>query len=277
MLSVEIGNARTDMSNDKPQITLEAVTKSFGQAGDEIKALDRTSFTVGEGRFVSILGPSGCGKSTLLRLIAGLLSPSSGTIFIGSAPVVRPRADVGMVFQSPTLLPWRDTLANVLFAAKIRKLNTAQFTKKARDLLELSGLSEFESKFPHQLSGGMQQRVAICRALLCDPSVLLMDEPFGALDAMTRERMNIELLRIWRAVRSVVIFVTHSIQEAVFLSDQVVVMTPRPGRVASIIDIDLPRPRDSRTMREPQFVDYMSHLRELNGLQADRFTTAMSD
>ena len=225
-------------------IRLDGVDKTYRtRRGDLVHAVENVTLHVAENEFVTLVGPSGCGKSTLLKLVAGLAPPTRGTIAIRGQPVRGPFPDVGFVFQQPVLLPWRCVLDNVLFSAEMLGLEPRDHRKRALDLLELTGLGGFETKYPRELSGGMQQRVAICRALLPDPSLLLMDEPFGALDAMTREEMSLELLRIWEERRKTILFVTHSIPEAILLADRVVVMTPRPGRIARTLDIALPRPR----------------------------------
>jgi len=227
-------------------IALDRVGMVYRTASGPVEALRNITLAVAEGEFLALVGPSGCGKSTLLRIIAGLRARSSGTVTMSGVPIERPLGNVGMVFQAATLLRWRSVLDNVLLPAELAGLRRADYRSRAAELLELVGLREFRDKRPGELSGGMQQRVALCRALLLDPPLLLMDEPFGALDAMTRDEMNLELLRIWgeaSATRKTVLFVTHSIPEAVFLADRVVVMSPRPGRVAAIRDIDLPRPR----------------------------------
>jgi len=225
-------------------IRLDHVDKTYRtRRGDLVPALADVSLDVGDNEFVSVVGESGCGKSTLLKLVAGLTPPSRGTVRVRDQIVREPFVDVGFVFQQPVLLPWRSVLDNVLFSVEMLGLDVRQYRKRALDLIELTGLGGFETKYPRELSGGMQQRVAICRALLPDPGLLLMDEPFGALDAMTREEMSLELLRIWEERRKTILFVTHSIPEAILLADRVVVMTPRPGRVARVLAIDLPRPR----------------------------------
>jgi NitT/TauT family transport system ATP-binding protein len=213
------------------------------------------------GEFVAIVGPSGCGKSTLLKILTGLLAPSTGEIRIGDVAVEGPRRDIGTVFQSPLLFAWRTVLENVMLPADVQKLDRAQHTARALSLLELVGLSDFAQRYPNELSGGMQQRVSIARALLHDPSILLMDEPFGALDAMTRERMNLELQRIWLEQNKSILFITHSIPEAVFLANRVVVMTPRPGRVAEVMEIALPSGRGLEIMNSPEFGAYVSRIR----------------
>jgi len=235
---------------NKELIDLEQVGMIYQAASGPVEALAGISLKVGSGEFVSLVGPSGCGKSTLLRIVAGLRPATRGTVAVGGQAVTRPIPDIGMVFQAPVLLKWRSILDNVLLSAELAGRDVISFRARARQLIEMAGLAGFETKLPHELSGGMQQRAALCRALLLDPPLLLMDEPFGALDAMTRDEMALELLRIWGdasggpgAVRKTVLFVTHSIPEAVFLSDRVVVMSPRPGRIAADLRIDLPRPR----------------------------------
>ncbi len=245
-------------------IRLDHVEKTYRtRRGDLVHALQDITLAVGENELMTLVGASGCGKSTLLKLVAGLTPPTRGAIHIGDTPVRGPFPDVGFVFQQPVLLPWRSVLDNVLFSVEMLGLEPRQYRKQAGDLLELTGLSGFETKYPRELSGGMQQRVAICRALLPDPSLLLMDEPFGALDAMTREEMSLELLRIWDERRKTILFVTHSIPEAILLADRVVVMTPRPGRVARIISIDLPRPRTMDMEFDPRFKAASDEVRGL--------------
>src|SRR5258708_25098979 len=222
---------------------------TYQAASGPVEALAGISLSVGTGEFVSLVGPSGCGKSTLLRIVAGLRPATLGTVTVADRKVTRPIADIGMVFQAPVLLKWRSILQNVLLPAELAGHEPRIYWARAQQLLEMAGLHGFAEKLPSQLSGGMQQRAALCRALLLDPPLLLMDEPFGALDAMTRDGMALELLRIWgerdleQNQRKTVLFVTHSIAEAVFLSDRVVVMSPRPGRIAADLTIDLPRPR----------------------------------
>jgi NitT/TauT family transport system ATP-binding protein len=245
-------------------IRLEHVDKTYRtRRGDLVHALDDITLDVGENEFVTLVGPSGCGKSTLLKLVAGLTLPTGGAIRVRERTVREPFPDVGFVFQQPVLLPWRSVLDNVLFSIEMLGLEPRQYRKQAGDLLELTGLGGFETKYPRELSGGMQQRVAICRALLPDPSLLLMDEPFGALDAMTREEMSLELLRIWEERRKTILFVTHSIPEAILLADRVVVMTPRPGRVARVLPIELPRPRTMDLEFDPRFKAASDEVRRL--------------
>lgn len=235
-------------------IALEAVGKVFaGRDGSRVVALEGVSLDVAAGEFVAIVGASGCGKSTLLRLVAGLVPVTSGAVRVAGETVRAPTDATAMVFQAPTLLPWANVLRNVTFPLRLMGRAGGDTEARARSLLAKAGLAGFETKLPSELSGGMQQRVAICRALLQQPRVLLMDEPFGALDALTREEMSLELLRIWRETGAAVLFVTHSISEAVLLADRVVVMSPRPGRVADIVDIALPRPRSFEQEGEPAF------------------------
>ena len=239
-------------------LDIAEVRKTFGTG----VAVERAAFTVEGNEFVSIVGPSGCGKSTLLRMVAGLIPPSAGRITVGGRVVSGPIADVGMVFQSPVLLPWRTTLANILFVAEVGGKKASAHRHRALELVKLAGLRGFEDAYPHELSGGMQQRAAICRALLLNPPLILMDEPFGALDVMTRERMAFELQKIWGASKNTVLFVTHSITEAVLLSDTIVVMTPRPGRIQDIVKVDLPRPRESSVLEHPRFIELSARVRK---------------
>ncbi|MGE0716849.1 MAG: ABC transporter ATP-binding protein [Alphaproteobacteria bacterium] len=235
-------------------IEIAGVAKTFeAQDGSIVPAIADASLTIGRDEFVAIVGPSGCGKSTLLRLVAGLMRPSRGAIRIEGQEVAGAREDIGIVFQAPTLLPWTNVLSNVLFPLKLLGGLDRAAEDRARALLDLAGLSGFERKMPRELSGGMQQRVAICRALVHDPRILLMDEPFGALDALTREEMSLELLRIWTQRPKTILFVTHSVPEAVLLADRVVVMSARPGRVADIVDVPLPRPRSFDQESAPEF------------------------
>ncbi len=248
-------------------IELQQVTKSYRTLQEEdLLALQDVSFEVGKGEFVSVVGASGCGKTTLLKIIAGLISHSSGEVLIGGSSVKGPRQDIGFVFQQPVLLPWRTVLENTLLPVEVMDLPREQYRKRALEILDMVGLSEFVGKYPFELSGGMQQRVSITRALVYDPEVLLLDEPFGALDAMTRETMNLELLRIWRNHRKTVLFVTHSISEAIFLSDRVVALTPRPGRLADVVEVDLPRPRRLDVMQTEGFGKLAKRIRTLLGI-----------
>ena len=236
-----------------PVIEVRNLSKIYGSQDGPVEALSDLSFAIADQEFVTIVGHSGCGKSTLLKIIAGLLPPSSGTVTVRGRAVSAPLKDVGMVFQRPVLLDWRTILGNVMLPVEMLRLPRREGAQRALDLLRLAGLSEFRHHYPGQLSGGMQQRAAICRALVHDPSLLLMDEPFGALDLMTREEMNLELLKIWSERRKTTLLVTHSISEAVFLADRVIVMTPRPGMVADIVPVMLPRPRQPETKLDAGF------------------------
>jgi NitT/TauT family transport system ATP-binding protein len=242
----------------EPLLRLSKVQKSFNQ----LEAIRNISVEVGDGEFVSIAGPSGCGKSTMLMMIAGLMAPSSGVIVIEGQPVAGPRPDVGVVFQNPVLLPWRTVIDNVLFPIELLRLSRAKYRERAFELLKMTKLEEFANALPRTLSGGMQQKVSICRALIHDPSMLLMDEPFSALDAITRDEMALELLRIWQGNRKTVVFVTHSIREATLLSDRVLVMGRRPATIVEDVRIDLPRPRDIAMTEEEVFNGYVRRLRK---------------
>ena len=245
-------------------IEITHVEKIFTTVRQErIHALSDISLAVGEREFVTIVGPSGCGKTTLLKILAGLHRSSAGCVTVAGTPVLAPRRDIGIVFQNPILLPWRTVMENVLLPAEVQGIPRDKARARARDLLAMVGLSDFENKYPMELSGGMQQRAAISRALVHDPSILLMDEPFGALDAMTREQMNLDLQRIWRESGKTVVLITHSIPEAVFLGDRVVVMTPRPGCIARVVEVPMPRPRGIDVMGDPLFGKLSSEIRRL--------------
>ena len=247
-----------------PLIRLAGVSLTYhSRRHGDVLALSDVSLDVRDNEFLTIVGRSGCGKSTLLKLIAGLLPLSSGAITLDGSPVSGPRRDVGIVFQSAVLLDWRTSLANVLLPIEFQQLDRRAHEPRARELLELVGLKGYEDRYPRSLSGGMQQRVGICRALIADPRVLLMDEPFGALDALTREELTIEVMRIWHERPKTILFVTHSIPEAVLLADRVVVMSARPGRVAEIVAVKLPRPRDFAMEARPEFQDSTHRIREL--------------
>jgi NitT/TauT family transport system ATP-binding protein len=239
------------------EIAIRDVDKSFA----DIAALEKVSAEIARHEFVSIVGPSGCGKSTLLRIVAGLIPLTSGEVLIDGAKVTRPHPNVGIVFQNAVLLPWRSVRRNIEFQFVARGQDPSPFRARIDKLIALAGLRGFEDHLPHQLSGGMQQRTSICRALVHEPELLLLDEPFGALDAMTRDTMNVELQRIWQESRQTVLMITHGIAEAVFLSDRVLVMTARPGRIAEIVPIDLPRPRTAETIDSPAFRHYVARIR----------------
>jgi NitT/TauT family transport system ATP-binding protein len=238
-------------------VTVKDVTKTYGK----LKVLDGVSFNVGSSQFVSLVGSSGCGKSTCLKIIAGLIPRTSGTVMIGDAPVSGPVVGTGIVFQQPSLLPWRSTLENILLPVELSGDGKAKYRERAQALIKLVGLEGFEKAFPHKLSGGMEQRTAICRSLILDSPVLLMDEPFGALDALTREMMWVELGRIWAASKRTLVFVTHSIEEAVFLSDVVVVFSKRPAVVKATFEVDIPRPRGKEIFTNQRFVELTSRIR----------------
>ena len=245
-----------------PHIRLRGVGKTYESKDGPVDACGEINLDIRQSEFVAIVGPSGCGKTTILKMVAGLVPYSAGSITVGGARVQRPLTDVGIVFQEAILLDWRSVLSNVMLQIDIRGRDAAAGEREARHLLEITGLSGFENKKPYELSGGMRQRVSICRALVHDPPMLLMDEPFGALDALTREQISMDIQRIWMEKRKTAIHITHSIPEAVLLADRVVVMGPRPGRIVEIIDIDLPRPR--RLDRLPaKFNDYAGRIREI--------------
>src|SRR5215203_5600974 len=243
-------------------IAVRHLWKRFGGGTDPLVALQDIDFCVSDGEFMSIVGPSGCGKSTLLKILAGLMPASDGEALLNAEPITGPRKDIGVVFQSPVLFPWRNVLGNVLLPVDVQRLGRERMTARALELIQLVGLTGFERRYPWELSGGMQQRVALVRALIHDPALLLMDEPFGALDALTREAMNAELQRIWLERRKTVLFVTHSTSEAVFLADRVLVMTPRPGRIADLLRIDFPRPRSIDIMTAEAFGAHVRRIRE---------------
>ena len=248
-------------------VEVEGVRKVYRTRGAETVALDEVSFHVARGEFVTVVGRSGCGKTTLLRLVAGLLPASAGKVAVEGEPVQGPLRNIGLVFQSPVLLKWRTALHNVMLPAEVLGMDRSQARTRAMDLIKLVGLDGFEGKYPRELSGGMQQRVSLCRALLHNPPLLLMDEPFGALDALTREEMNQELLLIWQAHAKTTLLITHSISEAIFLGDRVIVMTPRPGRIEAIVPVPLPRPRPPAVKLTPEFNALVRRISELIGIK----------
>ena len=258
---------------NQPLIRAQRLNKTYAaQDGKSVVALQNLDFHIDRGEFVTVVGPSGCGKSTLLKIMAGILAGGSGSLTMGGTAITGPSRQVGVVFQAPVLLPWRTALDNVMVPIEIQRRGRTAHLDTARGLLRMVGLEGFEQKYPSELSGGMQQRVGIARALVHDPELLLMDEPFGALDAMTREQMNLELLRIWGGSGKTVMLVTHSIPEAVFLADRVIVMSPRPGRISEIIAVPVPRPRRLSMMNTPEFgvlTDRIrSHFGSVGGLDA---------
>jgi NitT/TauT family transport system ATP-binding protein len=249
-------------SGEPPLIDLRAVSKRYVSNRGVIPALEDVSLSVAGGEFVSIIGPSGCGKSTLLMIVAGLLRADKGQVSIGGCRIESACTDAGIVFQNAELLEWRTALQNVLLQIEVRRLDRQTYLSKARALLAKTGLGDFVEKYPHELSGGMRQRVALCRALIHDPDILLMDEPFGPLDALTRDQMNLDLQRLWLETRKTAVLITHSIEEAIFLSDRVIVMTPRPGRIRASLAVDLPRPRPLSIKQSAPFNDYAATLRD---------------
>lgn len=247
------------------KVTIERLHKTYRTTSGRTVALQDVNLSIGKDEFVALVGPSGCGKSTLLRAISALIRPSKGRVMIDGVGLTKPSNEIGIVFQEAVLLPWRSVLDNVLLPAEILRLDPGKARTRARDLLNMVGLSGFEARYPGELSGGMQQRAAICRALIHNPTMLLMDEPFAALDAMTREELGLELLRIWSAEKKTILFVTHNINEAILLADRVVAMSPRPGRISEIVAVDLPRPRTLDMEFLPKFKSYSDRVRATIG------------
>ena len=268
-MALEIENPINRQLSSDPMdvaVSIVGVSKYFGGAKG-VKALEDVSAEIRDQEFVALLGPSGCGKSTLLRIVGGLIPHEGGEVVILGKGVVEPMDDVGIVFQTANLLSWRTVEGNLRLGEEVRGQSAKTLSNRVATMVDLLGLSGFEKHYPHELSGGMQQRVAIGQALIRNPRVMLMDEPFGALDALTRDHLNVELLRIWEAERKTVLLVTHSIIEAVFLSDRVLVMSERPGSIVEDVTIDLPRPRDARGTREmSQFNEYILHLSKILGV-----------
>ena len=246
----------------EPFIRLTNVGKSYQTKNGAVEACSDINLDIRQSEFVAIVGPSGCGKTTIMKMVAGLQPYTAGTITVGGKTVDRPQTDVGIVFQEAIMLDWRDVLANVMLQIDIRKMDRAKYEPVARELLKATGLAGFENKKPYELSGGMRQRVSICRALVHGPSMLMMDEPFGALDALTREQISMDIQHLWMETRKTALHITHSIPEAVLLADRVVVMGPRPGRIVEIIDIDLPRPRRLDKLPE-RFHEYSNRIRSI--------------
>jgi NitT/TauT family transport system ATP-binding protein len=245
------------------EISCEHVQKVYGKGGTAFEAVSSVTFSVEKGEFVSILGPSGCGKSTLLMMVAGLEKVNGGRIMAGGTPITEPRSEIGIVFQDPTLLPWKTSLQNVLFPIEMTRRDRSNYRDRAIELLQMVGLGDSLNKRPNQLSGGMRQRVSLCRALVSDPSILLMDEPFSALDAITRDDMNVVLLDLWERYRKTVLFVTHSIREAILLSDRVLVMGRRPSKIVAEEKVSFPRPRHVNIEETNEFNRLRARLREL--------------
>jgi NitT/TauT family transport system ATP-binding protein len=243
-------------------VEIRDVRKVYSGRHGSVEALASVSLQVRRGEFVSFLGPSGCGKSTLLMIVGGLVTPTRGEVFVEGSRVKGAQTDLGIVFQDPVLLDWRTSIDNVMIQVEARRLERKVYLPRARQLLTSVGLGDFQDKYPFELSGGMRQRVSICRALVHRPRLLLMDEPFGALDALTRDQMNFDLQRMWLQDPITVLLVTHSIAEAVFLSDRIVVMSPRPGSIDSIVEVDLPRPRGLETQETPEFARYVRDIKK---------------
>ena len=259
--AVEPGSGSVSVA--RTAVELAGVAKTYRRRGVVTHALASVDLAIREGEFLAIVGPSGCGKSTLLRLVAGLHLASAGEVRIGGRVVDRPQTALGIVFQSPVLLDWRDALDNVLVQVELRGLDPSAYRERALELLDQVGLRDFADRYPHELSGGMRQRVAIARALIHDAPLLLMDEPFGALDALTREQMRLDLEALWLATRKTVLFITHSVDEAVLLADRVVVMTPRPGRIERVLDIGIARPRGLAARRDAAFAEATQQITDL--------------
>ena len=257
---------RSETTESSDVIAIDGLTVTFSSKRATVTALEDIDLRVADGEFVAIAGPSGCGKSTLLKVVAGLTDASSGDVRLRGTRVQGPQREIGYVFQRAALLEWRSVRKNILLQAEMRGMPRQAAQQRCDQLIEMTGLTGFEQALPHELSGGMQQRVSLCRALLHQPRVLLMDEPFGALDALTREKMNVELHRIWRETGTTVVLVTHSVAEAVYLANRVVVMSPRPGRIIETLDVDLPAERDyGETMERPEFIRVANRVRELLG------------
>jgi NitT/TauT family transport system ATP-binding protein len=254
------------MAGNDVAVSVRNVSKTYVSRKGVLHALAAASFDVPKGSFVSLVGPSGCGKSTLLKIVGGLISKSSGSVFIQGFELNGPQRNVAIMFQTPVLFPWRTILGNLLLPAEIYGLKSGECEAKCRAMLDMTGIGNFANAYPRELSGGMQQRAALSRVLAYDPEVLLLDEPFGALDEFTRERMNLEVLRLWHLRQPTILFVTHNIAEAVFMSDFVCVMTPTPGHVAGYVEIDLPRPREVSLMKTSQYNDYVFYIRGILGV-----------
>ena len=249
-------------ADGQPLIRIQGIRKSYRTPSGPLRALDPVDLNIDAGEFVTFIGKSGCGKTTLLNIVGGLIRASGGEVTIAGRRVDRPSRDIGYVFQHAVMLRWRNVLDNLLLPIELFGLRRSDYVERSQELLTMMGLEGFQKSFPHQLSGGMRQRVAIARSLLYDPQLLLMDEPFGALDAMTREQMNLELLRIWEQSHKTIVFVTHDIAEAVFLSDRVVLLGDRPGHIREVVKIDLPRPRNLDTTYLPAFAELRRYLRD---------------
>ena len=247
-------------------LTVHRITQVFEKDGKPLVALDDVSLNVRRGEFLTLVGPSGCGKSTLLKIIAGLLSPTGGNVQLGGSPVTEPREEIGLMFQTSTLFPWRNVIRNIALPLEITGTMEPDGEQRIAEVIDLVRLQGFEQHYPRELSGGMQQRVALCRLLVSNPDLMLLDEPFGALDEFTREHLNTELATIAEHENKTMVFVTHNIREAVFLSDRVAVMGTKPGRILDMVEVDLPRPRVPASRRLPEFTDTVNYIREVLGL-----------
>ncbi len=254
------------MVDNHVAVAIRDLSKIYTGRQGSVEALREVNLDIPEGSFISLVGPSGCGKSTLLKIVGGLIPRTRGSVVVEGKQVTGPQRGVGIMFQTPVLFPWRTILQNLLLPAEVYGLRKDDYVGRCRELLDLTGLTDFASAYPRELSGGMQQRAALCRVLAYDPDLLLLDEPFGALDEFTRERMNLEVLRLWHLNQPAIVFVTHNIGEAVFLSDYVCVMTPCPGCVAEIVKIELPRPREVTLMKTQQYAEYVFEIREILGV-----------
>jgi NitT/TauT family transport system ATP-binding protein len=258
-----ISVAVPEHGTDDALLSVDGVSRHFGKEGETLVALSEVSMQIHKGQFVSLVGPSGCGKSTLLRIMAGLTEPSAGRVYFAGQQVKQPSPDVSLMLQTPTLMPWRTALANTLLPVELRGKVTPEHVSRAEHLLDLVGLNEFTNHYPKQLSGGMQQRVALSRVLVTDPQLLLLDEPFGALDEFTRERLNVELAALCARSGRTVVLVTHSINEAVFLADRIVAMGTKPGRVVGTVDVPLERPRDPKVMYSAEFLEVAAEVKDM--------------
>ena len=260
------GRAGIDHTRIGSSLTVDRITRVFEKEGEPFVALGNVSLRARQGEFLSIVGPSGCGKSTLLKIVAGLLPPTSGTVSFGGVPVTEPLENIGLMFQTSTLFPWRNVIRNISLPLEITGIAGPEGEERIAEVIELVRLEGFERHFPRELSGGMQQRVALCRLLVSNPDLMLLDEPFGALDEFTREHLNSELARIAEHEHKTTLFVTHNIREAVFLSDRVAVMGTNPGRILDLVEVDLPRPRVPGSRRLAEFTETVNHIREVLGL-----------
>ncbi len=260
------GGAAPDRQGSRQVLTLNSITQVFDKRGDKLTALSDVSMKVDRGEFVSLVGPSGCGKSTLLKIVGGLLAPTSGSVYLEGERITEPRAEIGLMFQTSTLFAWRNVLRNISLPLEITGSSEFDWEERIAEVIDLVQLNGFEHHYPRELSGGMQQRVALCRLLVSDPHLMLLDEPFGSLDEFTRERLNTELARITELQNKTTVFVTHNIPESVFLSDRVAVMGTTPGRILDMVQVDLPRPRVPATRGRPEYNATVNRIREILGL-----------